>query len=131
MLRWDLFLRDPVGAWLSRRTWMPAVEVLETDKWARFVVDVPGVPKEDLEVTVTGNRLVIAGRREREPRSKEENRYNSERGFGTFTRSFLLSEEAELDHITSELRDGVLIVAVPKTGGGETRKIVITSSTRS
>lgn len=125
MLRWDPLFRDPMA---YRDVWMPSFEVRENGSAIKLIADLPGVDKDDLEINVTGNQLVISGRREAEERSKDEHFHTYERTFGQFTRSFTLPDYADLDHITSDLRDGVLTIAVPKTSAAKSRKVPISSA---
>jgi HSP20 family protein len=128
----ELMRMDPLRAMglmphLERDMWMPGFEVRENGNALRIMADVPGVKREDLEVTVTGNRLFVSGHREVEEKGKDENIHAFERSFGSFTRSFLLPDTAATDQITSELREGVLTIVVPMKAGAGTRKVPIGS----
>jgi HSP20 family protein len=137
MPEWEPFrvMREMMRGWdpframgmpqLDRDLWMPGFEVRENGNALRIMADVPGVRREDLEITVSGNRLFVAGRREVEERGKDENIHTFERSYGSFTRSFMLPENAALDQITSELRDGVLTVVVPMKAAAAARKVPI------
>jgi len=129
MMRWDPF-RSISMAGMPRperepMMWIPDFEVRENGNAIRFIADLPGIKRSDVEVTVTGNRLTISGHRESEERKKDEMVHTYERSYGQFTRVFTLPDTADLEHVTSDLRDGVLTVAVPTKGGSKTRKIAI------
>jgi HSP20 family protein len=68
---------------------------------------------------------VISGHREAEERGKDESVHTYEREYGQFTRTFTLPDNVDLDHITSELRDGVLTITAPMTASARARKIQI------
>ena len=125
MIRWDPFRMIALAPQIERDVWMPHFEVRETGNEIRIIADLPGVKREDLEITVNGNRLVISGHRELEERGKDENVHTYERQSGQFTRTFTLPDNVDIDHITSELRDGVLTIIVPMTAGARARKIQI------
>jgi HSP20 family protein len=132
MLRWDSMLREPFFrepmAWLSRADrdmWAPMFEVRENGSAIKLVGDLPGVRRDDLEITVSGNLLTISGHREAEEQTKGEQFHAYERSFGQFTRTFTLPDYADIDHITSSLSEGVLTVVVPKSGQSKSRKIAI------
>lgn len=127
MLRWDPFRSTGLGMLpqLERDMWMPHFEVRENDNAIRILVDLPGVTRDDLELSVSGNRLTISGQREAEHRSKDESVHTWERQFGQFTRSFTLPDNVDLDHVTSDLREGVLTVVAPLKAGARSRKIEI------
>jgi HSP20 family protein len=105
--------------------WLPHFEVRENGNAIRIMADVPGVRRDDLEIAVSGNRLIVSGEREAEQRAKDENVHAWERRFGHFMRSFTLPDNVDLDHVTSELREGVLTIVVPLKAGSERRKIAI------
>lgn len=109
----------------EREMWMPHFEVRENGNAIRILADVPGVRREDLELSVSGNRLIVGGHRELEERNKDENIHTFERQFGSFTRTFTLPDNVAADQITSELRDGVLTIVVPLKAGAGARKIPI------
>jgi len=125
MMRWDPFRMFGLLPQVERDVWMPRFELRESGNEIRVIADIPGVRREDLEISVTGNRLVISGRRESEERGKDENIHTYERQFGQFTRTFTLPDNVDLDHITSELREGVLTIVVPMTASAKARKIQI------
>src|SRR5690349_17782064 len=75
LLRWDPF-REMTPIFSNEiPAYSPAFEVKETKESFVFKADVPGVKEQDLEVTTTGNRLTISGKRESEKEEKEENYY--------------------------------------------------------
>jgi HSP20 family protein len=129
MLRWDPLRAAGLLSQVDRELWLPQFEVRENGNSIRIIADVPGVKRGDLEISVTGNRLIVSGHREVEERSKDENVHTFERQYGQFTRSFTLPDHVDLDHITSELRDGVLMIVVPMKAGAQSRKIQIGGGT--
>jgi HSP20 family protein len=122
-------LRDPFGTMMPMQNDLAtAFEVRETADSFMFKADVPGMKKEDIDIQLHGSRLAISGKREQEHESKDEDRYYAyERSFGSFTRVFTLPEQADLDHVKTELKDGVLTLVVPKKPGAQPRKIEIGS----
>jgi HSP20 family protein len=133
MMRLDPFLRDPFlrePSWLGRterEMWMPMFEVRENGNSIKLIADLPGVRREDIEINLAGNTITVTGRREAEERGKDEQFHTYERTFGQFTRSFTLPEYADVEHITSNLNEGVLTIVVPKSSQSKARKIQITS----
>jgi HSP20 family protein len=79
-----------------------------------FKADLPGMKQEEIEITTTGNRLEVSGKHEEEHESTDDRLYWYERQYGRFARSFTLPEGADLEHTTSDLKDGVLTLVVPK-----------------
>ena len=72
------------------------------------------IQKEDINISVEDKKLTISGERKVKEEIKEENYYKVESNFGSFFRSFSLSEEADVENIHAESKDGVLEVIVPK-----------------
>jgi HSP20 family protein len=115
MLRSDPF-QEMRPFWLAETTaYLPAFEVKENKEAYVFKADLPGVKEQDLEVSVTGNRLSVTGKRDQEKETKEDTYYTYERSYGTFTRTFSLPDGADTAHVRAELKSGELTVVVPKT----------------
>jgi HSP20 family protein len=128
LLRWDPF-REMAPSLPSFAVEMsafsPAFEVKETKEGYTFKADVPGVAEKDLEITRTGNRLTVGGKRESEKEEKNETCYTCERTSGSFTRSFTLPDGIDGDLIRADLKDGVLTLLVPKKPEAQPQKIAV------
>ena len=125
LLRWDPF-QEMRPSWTSEvPSFLPAFEVKENKDSFVFKADVPGVKEHDLEVTTTGNRLTVSGKRETENEEKDDTYYACERSYGSFTRSFTLPEQADAAHVKAELKNGELTVVVPKVAAAVAKRIPI------
>jgi HSP20 family protein len=100
-------------------TWSPAVDLLETEDGYLVFAELPGVQRDDIQLTVQDRRLELSGRR----RSLGENRnfLRLERSYGPFRRTFELGLPVEADSISAGFEKGVLRVHIPKLVGGSTR----------
>jgi HSP20 family protein len=129
LMRWDPFREMapmlPAFAGFERPGFYPSFDVTETKEGYVFKADVPGVQAKDLEITTTGNRLQINGKRDSEHQSRTDTCYTYERQYGSFSRTFMLPEGADLAHTRSELRDGVLTLVIPKQPSVVSKKIEI------
>lgn len=128
LLRMDPFQMPMLG--LEREAnFVPSFEVRETDKEFSFIADLPGVKPDDLDIELVGNRLEIGGKREAEKSQDEGTVHTYERFYGSFMRTFVLPENADLDKIDSDLKDGVLTIKVPKKAGSgqQSKKIELKS----
>ncbi len=129
MLRWDPFREMapsiPSFAPFERMEWSPSFDVTETKDAFVFKADVPGVKKDDLEITTTGNRIKISGKRDTEHEEKTDTVYTYERHYGSFARMFTLPDGADIEHAKSELKDGVLTLVIPKQATAQGKKIPI------
>ena len=101
----------------------PTINTREGEYAYHIEVDLPGVKKEDINIQVEDNTLVISGERKIKEEMKEENYYKIESNFGSFSRSFSLPEEADIENIHAESTDGVLEVVVPKLESAKVEKV--------
>jgi HSP20 family protein len=97
----------------GQRGWSPALEVRERDNQLIVCAELPGLEKDDVNVEVTDNSVVIRGERRREQTDEREGAYRSERSYGAFYRSVPLPEYAKGDQATANFRNGVLEISVP------------------
>lgn len=129
MVRWDPFAEMlPTLQTAEAYAFSPAFDVTETKDGFIFKADVPGIAQKDIEVTLTGNRLTVAGKREREEEQKSETSYVYERAFGSFTRSFTIPEGADAEHVKADLSNGVLTLQLAKLPEAKSRKIELSPS---
>jgi len=119
-LRWDPLLDYGPGA---PTAFMPSFDVKETPDAYQFRADLPGILEAELEISLEGNRLTVAGKREEESTKEGERIHLSERSHGTFSRTFTLPEDVEGEKVVAELRNGVLTLMVPKRPEVRPRKI--------
>lgn len=129
LLGWDPF-REMAPDYGARRLaaesdYVPAFDVKETNEGFLFHADVPGLQEKDLQITVNGNRLSVAGKREREEKTQTDTYYAYERSFGSFSRSFVLPAAADVASAKAELKDGVLDLFVPKRVEQQPKNIAI------
>ncbi len=132
----EMFGFDPfqqMTTWpISREmTFTPEFEVKETKAGYVFKADLPGVREQDIDITVTGSRLTIAGKREEEKEQQGDTYYTMERSYGSFSRSFTMPEGADMDNLQAELKSGVLSIHVPKRPEVQSKKIALKSGEKS
>jgi HSP20 family protein len=109
-------------------TFYPSFEVKETKEGYVFKADVPGLKEQDLDVSLTGNRLTVSGKREAEKSEQGETYYTFERTYGSFTRAFTLPDGIDHESPRAELKDGVLTLFVAKKPEVQPKKIDVTSA---
>jgi HSP20 family protein len=126
MFRWDPF-RQMTTEYprYHEGDWMPAFEVRENKDGFVFKADLPGIKLEDLDISMTGNRLTITGKRDQEKETKEDRFYAFERSYGWFTRVFTLPDSIDVEHLKSELKDGVWTLFLPKKAEVLPKKIPV------
>lgn len=126
LLQWDPFRElAPSMPERAMAEYVPNLEVQETKTGFVLRADMPGVKLSDIDVSLTGNRLTLSGKRESESREKGEAFYVYERSYGAFTRSLTLPADVDPSKIRAELRDGVLTIDLPKTVAMQPQKIEV------
>lgn len=109
-------------------TFSPSFEVKETKGAFVFKADVPGVSESDIEVTLTGQRLTVGGKRQSELEQSTDRYYACERSYGEFSRTFTLPDGIDAKTMSADLKDGVLTISVAKTPEASSRKIPVLSA---
>ena len=92
----------------------PTVNTREGEFAYHVEVDLPGIDKEDVDIKIEDNTLIVSGERKVKNEVKEDDYYKVESSFGTFSRSFSLPDEIDLENIHAESENGVLEVIIPK-----------------
>jgi HSP20 family protein len=110
-------------------TWAPAVDIFETENELVVKADLPDVDPKDLDIRVENNILTIRGERKFENKVNEENYLRVERAYGTFSRSFALSNTVNTESIKAEYQNGVLQLHVPKREEAKPRQIKVNVET--
>ncbi|MCS6790688.1 MAG: Hsp20/alpha crystallin family protein [Bacteroidia bacterium] len=96
-------------------TFMPRVDVVETDKAYEIHLAVPGMKKEDFKVELTEGRLTVSGERKFQKEEGDKKTFHRvETQYGSFMRSFLLPDDVKAEAITAEYSDGILKLNLPK-----------------
>jgi HSP20 family protein len=119
----DLSLGDLSSASPWMGGWVPALDVHE-DK-DQFVVkaEMPGMKKEEIDVSLNAGALSISGERRQESESKGQQWIRSERSFGRFQRTIELPAHVQADKVTADYKDGILTVKLPKAEEAKPRQI--------
>lgn len=92
----------------------PSIDVKETDDEIILQADIPGVNREDLDITVEDNVVILKGETKRDETREEKGYHLSERRYGSFYRTVPLPMEVKSDQATARYRNGVLELRVPK-----------------
>lgn len=106
---------------------MPRVDVFEREGELVVKAEIPGVKKEDIDLEITDDDLVLRAERKEEREVKEEDWYRMERSYGSLYRRLPLPQGIQADQIKANLADGVLEVTIPKPQGiaSQAKKIAI------
>jgi HSP20 family protein len=123
----DSFFREGAreDSALMSTGWSPALDLTETDDSFVVKVELPGVNKNDVKVSIQDNILTIGGEKKQEKESKTSNYHRVERCYGSFRRSFALPSNVRSDSIDASHKDGVLTVTLPKAEEAKRKEIEV------
>jgi HSP20 family protein len=124
LVGWEPFVEAPAFS-AGRAAYAPSFEVKETHDAYVFKADLPGVKEENLEISLTGNRLTIGGKREQEKREQNDRYFAYERSYGSFSRAFTLPDGCDDEHVAADLKEGVLTLVIPKKPEVQPRRIPV------
>ena len=110
---------------IARGAWMPGVDIYENKDQIVLEAELPGMNREDFEVTVENNVLTLRGERRFEKKDETDNYHRVERAYGTFTRSFTLPQTVSSEGATADYKDGVLRVVLHKREEVKARRIEV------
>jgi HSP20 family protein len=120
----DDVMHGSFGTATNARNYAPDVDVRSGEDRVVFYFDVPGVKKEEIEITLENGVLTVKGSRKFNPGTAKEQLLLG-RSYGTFARSFSLPEHMDDEKLTANLTDGVLTIEIPKLQKAKPRRIQI------
>ena len=118
-------LRDRANIDFNFADWAPSVDIEEAEDKYLIKADLPGVPREEIDVKLENGVLSIRGEKRTETESGSGKRHRTERFHGSFARSFSLPDSVDADNVDANYRDGVLTLAIPKVEKAKQRSIDI------
>jgi HSP20 family protein len=113
------------GGSSGEMSFMPAVDIIERENIFDIRIELPGVKKEDVKITVNNGVLTVKGEKKVEQEKKGENYHRVERSYGSFQRSFNLPTTVSSDKIEASYDNGVLNVSVPKIEEAKPKEIEV------
>lgn len=145
LVRWEPFrelasLQGDMNRWLNgffngetreSRSWVPALDVWETDNDVVYAFDLPGIPEDKIAIEVKDDTLTVSAERERTEETSDERFYRFERRHGSFSRAVGLPQGVDEGQISASYRNGVLEVRVPKPAEQKPRKIQLSKTVES
>ena len=108
--------------------WVPAIELAEDKNNLVVTAELPGLKKEDIEVTLLDGTLTISGERKHECKVEDAGVCRSERFFGRFQRTITLPSEVAGNDVKADYKDGLLTVTLPKSETAKPKKIGVNIS---
>jgi HSP20 family protein len=109
----------------SLRRWIPAMDLVETEKDFVLRADLPGVDEQDVKIELEDRVLTISGERKAEHEERKEGYYRVERSSGSFTRTLTVPEGVDPSTINASFDKGVLEVRIPKPEEKKPHRVAI------
>ena len=116
-------LSDVFNGYSAPTGWAPAIDVHEDENAYTLVADVPGLKKEEIELTVEDDVVTLKGARKQEEEKKTKGYHRIERSYGTFKRSFRLPSGIDGNNVTAAYENGVLTVTLAKPEQAKPKRI--------
>jgi len=121
MDRWfEDFFRRPFPSMMPRLAmeeveFSPVVDIYEEDKDVVVKAELPGMKKEDIDISLTRDTITLSGEKKMEKKTEKKGYYRYESSYGSFCRSMALPADVQTDKVKAEFKDGVLEIRMPKT----------------
>lgn len=109
----------------NAQSWVPALDVWETEDELVYGFDLPGIPQDSISLEVENDALTVSAARQRTAEVQQDRFYRFERRYGNFTRTIGLPQGTDPDSVKAEYHEGVLEVHVPKPEAVKPRRIEI------
>ena len=117
------FFEDSVAEDLT--AFKPAVDLVDNKDSLQVKVELPGVKKDDVEISLKDDLLTIKGEKKEEKEEKDENRYYVERSYGSFSRTLTLPSLVKSDKVEATFKDGILVITLPKDEEEKAREVQV------
>lgn len=108
--------------------WAPALDVTQDKEEVQVKVELPGMKKEEIAISLHEGVLTISGERKREEEKKEGETYRSERFFGKFQRAVTLPAAIDAKKVKASYKDGLLTISLPKAEEAKPKQIEVAVS---
>ena len=116
------FFNDDIFKPETEKPWYPAVDILNEKDTVVLNIELPGLKKEDISVKIEDRILTIEGERKIDNEKTKENYFRRERTYGSFKRSFNLSDDVLIDDVDAGFKDGILKLTLKKDNTKEELK---------
>jgi len=109
----------------QNQSWLPPLDVWESDDAVHYAFELPGIKQEDISIEAEEGRLTVSATRDHSTELESERFYRFESRFGTFSRTVGLPKGIVEDEIAATFNDGVLTISVPKAEQPKPKQISI------
>ena len=112
-------------SWFDGGRWAPAVDLVDKQDKLLAKVELPGVDKKDVKLSLNNNILTIQGEMNKEEETKNEDYYYRERAYGTYSRNISLPTEIDKEKIKAKFKNGILEITMPKKPEVKPKEITV------
>lgn len=105
--------------------WHPSVDISENENAFVLKAELPGVKREDISIDINNKTLTLKGEKKFEEKTEKENYVRVERSYGSFSRTFALSDKVDTENVKATYKDGVLEVILPKKEEAKPREVKV------
>lgn len=121
---WDRFSKGFSSPTLQQG-WSPSLDLWETEHSLVVGIELPGIDPKEIDITVTGDTLIIAGEKKQEGDERKTNSHLKERNYGRFSRSIRSPVTIDPDRVEARYRNGVLLITLGKIESIKSKRITI------
>jgi HSP20 family protein len=104
---------------------MPKVDVVDHETEVVVKAELPGVQKDDIDVSVTDNSVTIKGSTSHEEKEEKGNYYRREISRGSFSRTVALPSDVDADKARASFNDGILVLTIPKMEKSHRKSVTV------
>jgi len=122
---WDRFFGERPLMKAFPEEWSPSVDISETEDKLVVSAELPGLEAKDVNVSISGDLLMIKGEKKKEKEEKDEHHHYIERYSGSFQRSFRLPVSIQSEKVEASFKKGVLKIVLPKAEEAKKKSIEI------
>jgi len=112
-------------SWFDGGMWSPAVDLIDKQDKLVAKVELPGVEKKDVKLSLNDSNLTIQGEMKKDEESKKEDYYYRERAYGNYSRTISLPTEIDKERIKAKFKNGILEITMPKKPEVKPKEITI------
>lgn len=120
----DKFFNDDFLGEKNAASFSPQVDIAESEKEFELQFHLAGMKKDDIKIDIQDDKLTVSGERKMKNEKQEKNYHSVESYYGTFSRSFYLPDNANVEKIDASYKDGILNIVIPKDAKKETKKTI-------
>ncbi len=119
------FPKSFFDSYFSDQTWTPVIDIEEDKDQFTVSAELPGMKKDDIDISIDDNIIIISGERASKKEEKEKTYHRIERAYGKFYRAISLPRDIDESKIKASFNDGILVVCLPKSEKSIKRQIEI------